>query len=174
MPRVPTDYSKTCIYKLVHKDDINNENIYIGSTTNFRFRKAQHKSCCNCETDKGYNYLKYQYIRANGGWDMWQMIEIEKYPCNDKREAEARERYWIEYYKSKLNQKIPTRNIKEWRDVNRDMLSEQRKEYRQKNRDRFLERDKQYRQQNREKLLEQSKQYHQDNRDTILEQHLHV
>ena len=110
MPKVPTDYSKTCIYKLVHQDDINNENIYIGSTTNFRKRKNQHKSLCHCETDKGYNYPKYQYIRENGGWDMWKMIEIEKYPCNDKREAERRERYWVEYYQSKLNRNIPYTN----------------------------------------------------------------
>jgi hypothetical protein len=30
-------------------------------------------------------------IRENGGWDMFKMIEVEKYPCNDKREAERRE-----------------------------------------------------------------------------------
>ena len=27
MPKVPVDYSKTCIYKLVHFDDINDENM---------------------------------------------------------------------------------------------------------------------------------------------------
>lgn len=30
MPRKTPDYSKTLIYKLVHKDDIDNENIYTG------------------------------------------------------------------------------------------------------------------------------------------------
>ena len=30
-------------------------------------------------------------IRENGGWEMFRMIEIEKYPCNDKRKAEKRE-----------------------------------------------------------------------------------
>ena len=35
-------------------------------------------------------------IRKNGGWENWCMIEIEKYPCNDKNEAKARERYWLE------------------------------------------------------------------------------
>ena len=39
MPLTPIDYSKTQMYKLIHNDDINNENIYIGSTTNFRLRK---------------------------------------------------------------------------------------------------------------------------------------
>jgi hypothetical protein len=27
-------------------------------------------------------------MRENGGWDMFRMIEIEKYVCKDKREAE--------------------------------------------------------------------------------------
>jgi hypothetical protein len=30
-------------------------------------------------------------MRYNGGWDMFRMIEVEKYPCKDKREAEKRE-----------------------------------------------------------------------------------
>ena len=59
MPRTPIDYSQICIYKLVHKEDYDNENIYIGSTTNFRKRKNQHKSSCNCETDKEHNQEKY-------------------------------------------------------------------------------------------------------------------
>jgi hypothetical protein len=27
-------------------------------------------------------------IRGNGGWYMFKMIEVEKYPCNDNREVE--------------------------------------------------------------------------------------
>ena len=52
MPRTPIDYSKTLIYKLVHKEDYDNENIYIGSTTDFVKRKNSHKSCCNSEIIK--------------------------------------------------------------------------------------------------------------------------
>ena len=59
MPRTPIDFSQTCIYKLVHKDDYDNENIYIGSTTNFRKRKNEHKRRCNVETDKAYNQVEY-------------------------------------------------------------------------------------------------------------------
>tara|TARA_R100000951_G_scaffold94688_1_gene83492 strand:+ start:14 stop:550 length:537 start_codon:yes stop_codon:yes gene_type:complete len=138
MPRVPTDYSQTCIYKLVHKDDIDNENIYIGSTTNFRHRKNTHKSSCNCESSKEYNNAKYQFIRENGGWDNWIMVEVEKYPCNDKREAEARERYWVEYYKSNLNRCIPTRTSKQYHQDNRDMILERNKQHYQENRDKIL------------------------------------
>ena len=82
MPKVPVDYNKTIIYKLVHKDDVKNENIYVGSTTNFVQRKWDHATCCNGPLQKSHQQLKYQYIRENGGWKNWLMIEIEKYPCN--------------------------------------------------------------------------------------------
>ena len=94
MPRLPIDYSNTIIYKLVHKEDYDNANIYIGSTTDFVTRKNSHKSTCIYEKQTNYNNKKYQYIRENGGWNCFNMIEVEKYPCNDKREAEAREEYW--------------------------------------------------------------------------------
>ena len=34
MPKIPVDYSKTQIYKLVHKNDTDDQNIYVGHTTN--------------------------------------------------------------------------------------------------------------------------------------------
>ena len=77
MPKISTDYSKTIIYKLVHKEDYDNANIYIGSTSNFRQRKSHHKSSCNNEKDKRYHQKNYQSIRDNGGWNEWKMIEIE-------------------------------------------------------------------------------------------------
>jgi len=43
MPKVPTDYSKTIIYKIVC-NDLNVNECYIGHTTNFIKRKGQHKS----------------------------------------------------------------------------------------------------------------------------------
>jgi len=52
MPKTAIDYSKTQIYKLIHNDDINNENIYIGSTTNFVKRKWEHKDNCTNEKSK--------------------------------------------------------------------------------------------------------------------------
>ncbi len=103
MTRFKTDYSKTIIYKLVKNDDLENANIYIGSTTDFTSRKYRHKNCCNNENDKRYNLKVYKGIRSNGGWGEWNMIEIEKYPCNDKNEALSRERYWYEFYNAKLN-----------------------------------------------------------------------
>ena len=96
------DYSNTIMYKLV-PNDVNLDLIYIGSTTNFRARKAQHKSGCNNKNDKKYNFKVYEMIRANGGWNNWSMIEIEKYSCIDSNEARKRERQLMEEYNCNLN-----------------------------------------------------------------------
>jgi len=85
MPLTVIDYSKTEIYKLIHKDDINNENIYIGSTTNFTKRKSKHKEHCNKEKSKKHHLKVYQNIRDNGGWNEWSMLLIEKFKCINKR-----------------------------------------------------------------------------------------
>ena len=113
MPKLPIDYSNTTIYKLVHNEDYDNANIYIGSTTDFIRRKNNHKNCCNSEKQKAHNDKKYQYIRDNGGWDCFNMIEVEKFPCNDKREAEAREEYWRCHFNSQLNTKRAYRTDEE-------------------------------------------------------------
>ena len=38
----------------------------------------------------------------------YEMIEIEKYPCNSKQELEIRETLWIEKYRDKIvNKRLP-------------------------------------------------------------------
>ena len=101
-------YENGLVYKLVHKEDYNNDNIYIGSTTNFRGRKAEHKKGATNPNDKNYNQIKYQYIRDNGGWENWIMVQIEKYDCDDGKELFNWERYWVEQYQ--LNKKLLNQN----------------------------------------------------------------
>jgi len=85
MPKTQMDYSKCCIFKIEHIDDENL--VYVGHTTNFKKRKTAHKTNCKSENNNKYNLKLYQMIRNNDGWDMFKMIEVEKYECNDKREA---------------------------------------------------------------------------------------
>ena len=165
MPRLPIDYSKTLIYKLVHKEDYDNANIYIGSTTDFRKRKNRHKtSCCN-EKNKEYNQKKYEYIRTNGGWENWNMIEIEKYPCNDKREAEKREEYHRAFFNANLNSKkafITEEQYKEQR-------KEQRKEYYEQYNEQHKEQKKEYYEQHKEQMKEQMKEYYEQHKEQMKE-----
>lgn len=106
MPRQSINYNNTIIYKIVCKD-LNINYVYVGHTTSFSNRKREHKSRCN----NNYTFLVYNSIRENGGWDNWDMIEIEKYPCNDSNEARCRERYWYEILGANINSRCPTEDI---------------------------------------------------------------
>jgi len=157
MPKTPIDYAKTIIYKLVHKDDLNDENIYTGHTTDFICRKNRHKHSCNTPTNDQYNTKKYKYIRENGGWDEWLMIEIEKYPCKDKYEARARERVIQAEMKAKLNTDIAGRTPKEWWEDNKDRLKILNKQWRQNNKEYINEKMRQYRKNNPDKIKDYEK-----------------
>jgi hypothetical protein len=121
MPKTEIDYSLGLIYKIVC-DDITVTNIYVGSTTNFTKRKSQHKSLCNKKDLKIYHS-----INDNGGWDNWSMIEIEKYPCKDKRELESRERYWFELLNANLNSHAPFKTEDEKKEYRKSWREEDKK-----------------------------------------------
>ncbi len=163
MPKLPTDYSKTIIYKIIKNDDFNNENIYVGSTTDFIRRKSRHKCNCNNENSKQHNLKVYKSIRSNGGWSEWSMIEIEKFPCNNKREALSRERYWYEFYNAKLNSMTMINTPEEKKEKHKQY----RKEYYIENADKIKEQTKQYCIDNADKLKQYFKQYHIENADKI-------
>jgi len=154
MPKQKVDYNKTQIYKLIHNDDIDNENIYIGSTTNFSKRKNSHKRNHINEKSKNYNAKVYTNIRLTGGWSEWSMLLVENFPCIGKREADVRERYWIDYYKSQLNMIIPSRSWKERYNENKEKIIKYQKDYRNENKKILIEKDKTYRIINVERIIE--------------------
>ncbi len=137
MPRNEIDYSKTIIYKIVC-NDLTVTDCYIGSTTDFKTRKAQHKSNCNNENCKTYDLKVYKMIRDNGGWLNWVMLQIELYPCKDSNEAHARERYWYENMNAKLNTQMPNRTLKEYHAKYYDENKDRIKEYYQENKEKIL------------------------------------
>ena len=81
-------------------------------------------------------------MRKHGGWDNWQMIEIEKYPCNDSNEATARERYWYDELKSTMNFMKPRLTNEERMNYNVLCRSEQKKGYYITNKAHIAERKK--------------------------------
>lgn len=138
MPRQRIDYANTCFYKIVCKD-LNHKELYIGHTTDFSKRKAEHKKTCLKSYSHRHNLKVYQYIRDNGGWDNFDMILIERIPCADKLEACKIERRYIEQHQASLNVYIPTRT---------------KQEYYQDTREHTLERVKHYYTENKEKVDE--------------------
>lgn len=159
--------SKTgIIYKLVSRD-VNITELYVGSTCSFRARKCAHKKSCNNENDKSYKYNIYQYIRANGGWDTFDMIQVEEFKHDTKQELHARERYWIEELKASLNKFIPTRTMSEWYQDNKEAILEYQKHHYQTNKEAITAYKKQYNQNNKEAITEWYKHYRQVNKEYI-------
>jgi hypothetical protein len=106
---------------------------------------------------KHYNVFVNKFIRNNGGWDNFSMIEIEKYPCNDRLEAKKRERYWIETLNANLNKVLPSRIRKEYYEDNKIKLLEQKQNYYEDNKSKILEQRKIYRENNRTNISEKGK-----------------
>ena len=136
------NYENSIIYKLCCKDP-EVEEIYVGSTTNFRRRKCLHKS--RCMNESVYDTPVYQFIRANGNWVNWDMVEVKRVKCRDKQHLHRKERKYIEKLKATLNVIIPTRSKKEW----------------------MPEYCKQYYQQNKESIKKQKNEYYHKNKTTI-------
>jgi len=166
----PIDYSKTIMYKLVPKD-LNSTLIYIGHTTNFRSRKYAHKSNCNNENSRDYNLKVYKMIRENGNWDEWEMIEIEKFSCNDKREAEKRERELMEEHNANLNSILPICSRKEYLEKNKDVISIRQLKWYEKNKNTVLVKQKIYREKKKDDISAKLKVYYKKNKDAIRIRH---
>ena len=94
------DYSRTIFYVIKCRNPIITDQ-YVGHTIGFTNRKGIHKHDCNSPKT---NHLKlYQTINANGGWDNWEMVEIEVFSCSNKTEARMREDYWVTRIQPTLN-----------------------------------------------------------------------
>jgi hypothetical protein len=111
---------------------------YIGSTISIRNRKSQHKRDSKTSTSTSKLYI---FIRENGGWDEFEMVELEIYKCKTKTEARIREQHFIEInenkrlnsyraYSSIENKKIDKKNNYQ---NNRCVIIERSKNYYKKN-----------------------------------------
>ena len=132
-------YKRGKIYKIVCNET---GEIYYGSTIKkyLSNRIAHHrvKNCCSRQIINRNNYY-YELI--------------EDYSCNNKKELETRERWYIENNEC-INKLIPIRTKEE--------IKEYHKEYYQQNKEQIKEKKKQYLkdyyQENKEKLLEKRKE----------------
>ena len=137
MPRNAINYNNTTIYKLCC-NDITIKDIYVGHTTNFIKRKANHKKSTNTPTDPLYDTYKYQFIRNNGGFDNWAMIEIIKISCADFNDACRVERQYMEQLNATLNKNRPISTPME----KAENMKVCNKIYYEKNKDKIIEQGK--------------------------------
>jgi len=169
MPRLPIDYTKAVIYKLVCRDPLVTEK-YVGSTTDLTKRRSDHKSHCNNPNANNYNYFVYQFIRSHGGFENWEVVSIENVvDCLNSDMLRARERYWFESLHAELNKCVPTRTTKQWYEDNREHHLNKMKEWREVNREHILVKDKEFRENNQDNINEYQKKYRVLNRDALNE-----
>lgn len=158
MPKKTIDYQKCIIYKIQHKE--NEELLYIGHTTAFKNRKYQHKSSCYNLNGFKFKDKLYSMIRENGGWEMFKMLEIKKFPCNDFNEARAEEDRCMLELKACMNSRRAFRGVSQYQIDNKEVLKEKSKEYRLKNKEQLIEKSKIYRNKNKDELLLKAKEYY--------------
>tara|TARA_R110001592_G_scaffold12280_2_gene58897 strand:+ start:537 stop:1139 length:603 start_codon:yes stop_codon:yes gene_type:complete len=166
MPKVPADYSKGFIYKLCCLD-VNVKEIYIGSSTNFKQRKSNHKTNCNNEKRKEYNRYVYKFIRDNGSWSNWCMIELHKYSCNDRRELESEENRVMNELQSQLNSRKSYRTEEEQVEYQK----EYDKKYREEHKEEIKIKNQIHYQTHKEARLEEQKNYRLEHREMINMKH---
>jgi hypothetical protein len=163
MPRKPIDYSNCVMYQ-IKCNDPEVDHVYVGHTTDFTKRKYQHKS-----NSKSCDLKLYQTIRENGGWDNFKMLQVEPFPCDNRREAQAREDQLMTELKANMNQYRACRTIQQYKEANKERIAEQRKQHYQENKERINEQKKQCREANKERINEQNKQYWEANKQQINE-----
>lgn len=146
------DYSKTQMYKL--HCNITGKDYYGQTTQTLEERKKQHTYEANNVKTK--NLCTSKQIIDGGNWEM---VWLEDYPCANKKEAEARERWWIENNEC-VNKHIPGRTMKEYYQDNKAKLLVKDKAYYQAHRDEILVKKKAYREANKEELSEKKKAYY--------------
>jgi len=158
MPKAAMDYSKTNIYKIVC-NDLTIKDCYVGHTTDMTKRKWGHKSACNNEKNKAHNYNIYKIIRENGGWDNWNMLLVEEFPCKDKYEACKREREVYEELDAKMNMVIPYRTQEEHKEYHKQYNKQYSEEHKEELKQQFKQYRKEYRETHKEERKEYNKQY---------------
>jgi len=109
-------YQNGKIYKIINSD---NNNVYFGSTIETlkrRFHNHLHNKTAS-------------FDKLNSKYENCKIILVENYPCNSKNELLQREKYYI-LNNECVNISIPLRTSNEWKNDNKEYLSQYGKQYR--------------------------------------------
>ena len=163
MPKIPIDYSNGLIYSIVCKTD--ETMLYIGSTTNYTKRKNLHKSTCNNENSEHHNLQVYVMIRANGGWDNFDMKPIKEFPCENNIQLTIEE----ERIRKEANSKLNSIRAYISPEERKEEIKQYKKDYCQANAVQIAKDIKKYYQENTAKIDAYQKKYNKANRAKINE-----
>jgi hypothetical protein len=151
-----TDY---VIYKIICNDE-NIKDCYVGSTSNFKVRKWDHKRLSNDENSK---FKIYETIRNNGGWNNWTMLPIAEHKEITVIQARIKEEEQRVLLNASMNSRAAFRTAEELREIE----NERKKKNRQTEEGKIKEQKQQelYRELNKDIINEKQKERYKLNDD---------
>jgi len=90
------------IYKIFCKNPEVND-IYVGSTSQLKDRIKTHRTTVNNPNNPHSGYKLYTTIKANGGWDNWNVEVLEEMENVAKIDARKKEEEWSKQLGATLN-----------------------------------------------------------------------
>jgi len=110
----------------------------------------------------------YEFIRAHGGFDNWQVILVELFPCSTKDELLARERHFIELLGATLNCHMPGRTKREWYATTyKETHKENARKFYEENKAELSARARVWYEEHKQEHQEKCKQYYEIHKDEI-------
>ncbi len=145
----------------IYKIEVDGELVYIGSTTNLRIRKSDHKSRCFNENAIRHNLLLYKTIRSKGVTketfkNRVKLIWICDVEFNKRYELGAVEAHYIKKLQPICNCEIPWGkkwNKKQYYQDNKKFRKQYDKNYYLNNKDKIKERKKKYNKSDKSKKI---------------------
>jgi hypothetical protein len=154
---------KGIIYKITCNET---GEVYYGSTQkSLSKRIISHKSKCKAWKEGKYAYTTSFNIIDRGNYSY---VLIETVDCEDRKQLEAREHYYIENNEC-INKILVGRTKKAYYEANKDTIKELNKTRYETNKDAIKQQHKAYRESNMEAIKEQKKAYREANREAINE-----
>ena len=111
-------------YKIISKDK-NIVSFYVGSTADWNVRKREHERACNKESCNNHNYKVYQFMRENGGWNNFEMVELGSLNNLNEWQARMTEQMYIDDLQPDLNML----NAFQWSEVAKERKRLSNKKY---------------------------------------------
>jgi hypothetical protein len=144
--------------------------VYVGSTCEPTLAKRlqAHKSHYKhfLKNNETHLHLSSYRILEN---DNYEIILIEKCPCDSKDELHQRERFYIESMDC-VNKNVPGRTKEDdiaYRRENKEIIKERGKKYYDEQREIILEKKKEYAEINKERIKEYQVKYREENKEAL-------
>jgi hypothetical protein len=158
------NYHNSKVYKIWSPST---EMVYIGSTTQgLSMRLSSHVRDYKLYLNGEKNFISSFEIIKYGDY---KIELIEKIDCECREELCRAEGKFIRNTENCINMCIAGRTHQEWRQENKEKITEYRRQYYQDNKEKINEIHRQYYQENKEKFAENQRQYQQENKEKIAE-----